>query len=624
MRSKERYAWRVRKGGLRSTIPVRMEICSKPQDYLSGRLLEKPYPETVLLWCDFPLSPYTFDIGVIKSLAGVCRTALPGAEIMVGGAFFDIFPKQAVAAKMKIYRADAEAVRDCEPDMEASLGEDYGLFQLSDGCVNSCSFCVAGRTKLRVFDNVKTVEYMKKLADAGIKDFWNLDQNVLMFQEHTADFFRKFRKSGIDGRLNFSLGFQPDRINDEIIEEMARVQTGVLTIPFETGTSASLEHVNKPYTIISSVKALDKVRRRAGSAVGRIICSFIIGYPHDDLRSVFRIYLAVLRLKAAPLAFSLYVFPNTREYSENSGVLASKDITSLHGQLWPLVPDRLVREYESLLKFLRIDDFDRAVEASGGLPPRLAAAFRKELAVNEAFVEMCLASDKEDIDTLRLIESKLDSPEITRPNILHIAASPRKAGVSASRIMGKHLCDEYMKKVPGCRLDTIDLASEPLAFINEEYTEFINKRLSYSVMSDYTKHLVDLTDKYIALLRKADRIVFSVPMYTLSIPSSLKCFFELVASRLFYDMHDKLRKRKVCCILTRDGVYGGKSEMKSVQEESLSTALGFIGLADEPKFVVAQGLFGSAGQSVLDDKSRKAELRSAAAWLPAAKVRQGQ
>ena len=613
LRSREDFVWKARGAGLRGGVKVPMYVRSKPQDFLRGELLRGPRPDEVLLWCDFPFSPYTFDLDVVRSAAGVCREALPGAEVKVGGAFWDLFPGEAAAAGLDRFRLPPGAADAFPPDEGAARGEPYGLFQLAKGCRNSCSFCVGGRVPPRKFPLGPELARMRRQAAAGVTEFWNWDQNVLLFPRHFEEFLRRWRRSGIKGRLNFSLGLQPDLIDARVIKAMAGLKFGTVTVPFETGTLASLRRVGKPYTVISSVKRVTELRRLAGRSIARLHCSFIIGYPHDDFRAIFRIFLAVLRLRAVPIPFPLYLFPNTAEYRRAAAALKGKDLTSLHGQLWPLVPDGKVRAYRRLLRFLSVDSLPRALRAVRLLSPEMRKAFRAELAQSEAFVRLCQGSPGEGPAALARVERALASPALRRPTVLHISASPRGAR-SVSRRLGDHFCREYAAGLPGARLLRLDLAREPLEFIDEDYTRFVAHERPLGRLGPRARRLAALTDKYVALLRSADRVVISSPMYTLSIPAALKCFFELVASRLFYEMNDKLPPRKVCCVLARDGVYGTDPEMRSIQEDSLATALKFIGVAGEVRFAAAQGLYEPGDRAAAEAAARR-ELDRLAPWF---------
>ncbi|MCR4819939.1 MAG: NAD(P)H-dependent oxidoreductase [Elusimicrobiales bacterium] len=613
MRSKERYLWRKLSGGRSGRKQIPFFIAAKPLKTFNEKLLSYN-PSEVLLWCDFPLSPYLFDMDVIKTLIEASKETVPNADIKLGGSFFRLFPKEAAKLGLELYSADISKIHNCQPDLDASLDENYGLFQISDGCSNHCSFCVAGQSPLYLFDNKKTISYLKKLSAAGINDFWTLDQNILMRPEHAIDFIRKFKNSGIKGKLNFSLGFQPDKINDNLLDELAKINIGIMTVPFETGTINALGTIGKPYTIISSIKALARIRKKCRNNIDRLLCSFVIGYPKDDIQSIFRIFVSVLRLGGAPLPFPLYVFPNTKVYQDNFLELKDKEITELHGQLWPLLPENRIPVYDKLLHFLRIDSLDRAIRAAPFLlSEEMLSVFKQELKINEFFIEQCLASEQENMQALSAIEHKIDEDKnLKLPSLLHIAVSPRLSGSSVSGSMGDFLCNKWKQKNKNGQVNRLELANEPLSFINEEYTKFIHGNVSEKALSNDTLNLVRLTDRWIPMLRKADAIVISLPMYTLSIPASLKCFFELIASRLYYHLRDKLIKKPVCCVISREGTYSEHSEMHSVQEISLSTALSFIGLTDNPMFVISQGYPYSPNGRVLDKKLKK-ELAGAAA-----------
>jgi len=606
MRSKERFLWKSRKGGLTSGAEIRTALCSKPQEFLEAELL-KGRPEEVLLWCDLPFSPYTFDLDVIAALKKLCLKALPGAHVLTGGAFWEIFPGQAARAGFELFSLEKDAADAYPPDFGAIAGEPYGLFQLAKGCSNNCSFCAAGRSRPGKFDNAATLRQLRTQAASGVKDFWNWDENVLMFPDHLEKFLDRYLRSGIKGTLNFSLGFQPDRISAGLIRKLGALRLGILTIPFETGTSASFRRVGKPYTIITSIKRVFEINRYAKKAIKRLHGTFIIGYPHDDFRSIFRIYLSILRLRAIPIPFPLYLFPGTGEYRQNAGALKARGLTGLHGQLWPLIPDKRVPEYINLLKFLSIDSLQRAKGNLKLLSPEMLSAFNRELRVNDAFVDKCLAASSDGGEELEKIEKELSAPASRRQRLLHICASPRPGGTSVSKGLGEYFCDKYSRAFPGGVVTRLDLAGEPIEFINAEYTDFIAHKVEFSALAERTRRLVALTDKYISLLRRADRIVISTPMYTLSIPAVLKAFFEMVASRLFYELNDKLEPRKICCVLSRDGMYGEAGEMHSVQEDSLSTALQFIGLKGEMRFVCAQGL--GIGREAVVPAAKKELLR---------------
>ncbi len=106
-------------------------------------------------------------------------------------------------------------------------------------------------------------------------------------------------------------------------------------------------------------------------------------------------------------------------------------------------------------------------------------------------------------------------------------------------------------------METLDLHTlvlyESISFISEEYVDAVFKEVVD--VTEETEQLLRKADYYIHLLRQADRIVVACPMWTFSIPSILKAFFELVSSRLFYYYRLTIDDKPVACILARHGRY---------------------------------------------------------------------
>jgi FMN-dependent NADH-azoreductase len=596
MRSKGSFTWKSRSAGIKSDKVLQMSIAAKSQQYLINniRQLEKK-PNLILIICNFSFAPYTFDMDAIKSIISICEQVLPNVSMNICGSFIDLFPDIANELKNDLkldkLEIDNSKLDKYKPDLYSLGKEKYGLFQLVRGCVNSCSFCVAAKSKLSKFDIDETILYMQELYEKyHINNFWNWDQNVLLYPKHFEEFLDKYSQADIKAVLNFALGFQPDLISGRLIKKLAKLQLGTLTIPFETGSSASFANIKKPYTIISSLKRLFEINRYAKKSVQRIQSSFIIGYKHDDLSSIFRIYLSILRMKSFPLPFPLYIFPTTEEYRINKQYLEIKSITELHGQLWPLINADQLKAYQNLLKFLLIDNLEEAKKNLHLLTDEMKEFFLEELKINDYFVDACLEAEKEDLDTLLTIEQKLKGYKKRKENLLYISASPRSGLNSTSKMLGEYFCRQYKEHNSDVEINSIHLGQEPISFVNEEYVDFINHQLTFESLSEKTRNLVQLTEKYIKMLRYADKILISTPMYTLSVPAILKAFFELIASRLFYDLGDSFSKKKVCCIITRDGIYH-ENNRDNVQEGTIRAAFNFMGLSSGVDFICAEGLY---------------------------------
>jgi len=56
-------------------------------------------------------------------------------------------------------------------------------------------------------------------------------------------------------------------------------------------------------------------------------------------------------------------------------------------------------------------------------------------------------------------------------------------------------------------------------------------------------------------------------------------------------MNETLTEKPVHCILTRDGNYDPKNERHRLQEQTIAEALSFIGIGEDTKFTIIEGLY---------------------------------
>jgi Acyl carrier protein phosphodiesterase len=104
--------------------------------------------------------------------------------------------------------------------------------------------------------------------------------------------------------------------------------------------------------------------------------------------------------------------------------------------------------------------------------------------------------------------------------------------------------------------------------------------------------IVNASDALIAELKAADIIVFAVPMYNFSVPSTLRAYFDHIARKgvtFRYTEHGPeglLKGKKTYVFISRGGIY---PESADTQIPYLKQFLGFIGLKDI-EIVVAHGL----------------------------------
>ena len=613
MRARESYFWKEASAGLDGSATVMMRIMGKSRQHLLEMLKGlNTVPDEIWISCVF-----TFDYEIVLDLIDTCRIVFPETKIIAGGDFARGAPELASRLSVEVYTERVEGADLAEPDFSVMDGLKYGIFQLSMGCPHHCSFCVAGMDTPRVMNIDRVIAYMQDYSRRNKPDvFWNWDPNVLVFKEEFEAFLDKFAQSGITAKLRFGKGFQANLMTEKLVKKMASVGTIGASLPIETADSITLRKYNKPYSIISSVKMLTLAAKYKFD-LGSSQCTFVIGYPEDNFSSIFRAYLTVLMLGGKPTPFPVFLFPNSEDYHRYSDLLRGKDLAELHGQRWPLIESRDVPKYQNLLRFLLIPDMATASRNISLLSPELLDIYLKEKFLIEDFISLCQSAKSDTHDELVNIEKQLEMKLLGYEEsskclkVVYIIANPKRSGKSITRELGNYFVDKLRDKYTNCDVHTINLYDEGIPFITEEYIDAVFRDLTD--LSEETQLLVKKADDYIRLLRNADRIIVSCPMWTFSIPSILKAFFEIVTSRMFYYHHQTIEDKPVLCILARHGNYippqgsspNWRPKYINSQESSLVSAFQIMGVVRGLRFICAEGLFQPDNrQAVMENAKR--------------------
>lgn len=199
--------------------------------------------------------------------------------------------------------------------------------------------------------------------------------------------------------------------------------------------------------------------------------------------------------------------------------------------------------------------------------------------------------------------------------LMHVDASAKRER-SNSRALARHFLDRLAERVP-LEIDYLDVAIDTPPHVTEAFaiatytpeenrTEAMRQTLAYS-------------DALCRRLLEADALVFAMPMYNFSIPSSFKAFIDnIVRTNITYKQAPdgayvgQLSRQKTLFITTRgaDLRPGGAFEAYDALTPSLRAAFGFIGVTS-PWFVDAQPL------QFADQEARTAALARAHADLDA-------
>jgi FMN-dependent NADH-azoreductase len=173
--------------------------------------------------------------------------------------------------------------------------------------------------------------------------------------------------------------------------------------------------------------------------------------------------------------------------------------------------------------------------------------------------------------------------------LLKVQASIYGNGGQSSKLADQFV-SQWLANNPSGRVVTRDLSAEPVPHLTQDrFAAFLAKPTE---RTPEQQAIVGYSDALIDELQKADAIVFAVPMYNFSVPSTVRAYFDHIArAGVTFRYTERgpegmLKGKQVYVFLARGGVYNGEAD---TQTPYLRQFLGFIGLTDI-KFVYAQGL----------------------------------
>lgn len=177
--------------------------------------------------------------------------------------------------------------------------------------------------------------------------------------------------------------------------------------------------------------------------------------------------------------------------------------------------------------------------------------------------------------------------------LMHVDCSPKQE-TSNSRSLSRFFSEELQKRIVGMTIDYLDLAIKAPPHVSAAFA-----KATYTPAAERTPEMNETlaeSDALCARLLAADALLFAMPMYNWSMPSSFKAFVDaIVRTNLTYVMtpegayEGQLGGKNVLFITTRGADLSPGSPFASMDAltPSLRAAFGFIGVSD-PRFVDAQ------------------------------------
>lgn len=177
--------------------------------------------------------------------------------------------------------------------------------------------------------------------------------------------------------------------------------------------------------------------------------------------------------------------------------------------------------------------------------------------------------------------------------LLHIIATPRQEESSTLKVSGVFL-ENFKNKFPGCLIDELNVALEPLPSLSVEVVSGKYVLLGGEELTGKLKDAWAVVVSHIERFLAADAYLISIPMWNFSIPYTLKHYIDVIIQpKYLFRYTDKgveglAKNKKMAVVISRGGDYSQEGMHNfDFQEPYLRTIFGFVGIADI-NFIIAQ------------------------------------
>lgn len=143
-------------------------------------------------------------------------------------------------------------------------------------------------------------------------------------------------------------------------------------------------------------------------------------------------------------------------------------------------------------------------------------------------------------------------------NVLVVKANNRPA----SEAVSSRMYETFMENIEGVNVTTFDVFAEDMPYFGQDLFNAFGKIQSGEEMTDLEKRLLAAKQKAMDALTAADLVVFTFPLWNLTIPAPLQTFIDYVYQAGFtfkYDENGQLvqlmKDKKAIILSARGGVY---------------------------------------------------------------------
>ena len=298
-----------------------------------------------------------FLLGAVKEVVADCRK-LSHATIILGGAGFSIFPQTALeflGADIGIqgegensFLTLLERLRDkkdlsevpglCLPG-RAIRGESGHINNLNDvmmplpvvhlltpsvlegkevwipfqtrrGCPLGCSYCstatIEGRT-IRKHDPKKAIEAISRYVEVGLDHFFFVDNTFNLPNSYAKTLCEHLISSGL--KINWRCILYPWRVDDELVEKMAKAGCKEVSLGFESGSEKILAKMNKKFSPADVRQISERLKKFGIVRMGFLL----LGGPGESRETVNESlgFADSLGLEAMKITIGIRIYPHT-------------------------------------------------------------------------------------------------------------------------------------------------------------------------------------------------------------------------------------------------------------------------------------------------------------------------
>jgi len=194
-------------------------------------------------------------------------------------------------------------------------------------------------------------------------------------------------------------------------------------------------------------------------------------------------------------------------------------------------------------------------------------------------------------------------------HLLYIESSPRKKRSSSIEVAHTFL-DAYRHSHPGDEVETLDLWERELPCFDGDVIDAKYAIMHGQSLSEAQHKSWRAVEQIIEEFKKADRYLFSLPMWNFGIPYPLKHYFDVLVQPSYtfsfspsIGYQGLVTGKPVIVIYSRGGAYGPGSggEALDLQIPYMEAVLKFIGFTDIKSIVIEPTL----GPPGMKDKAMK-------------------